>query len=70
MGKLFIFYAFIILSIGLLTLDRIWFDLVPAELFFKIITTLVIIGGAVFAVDMLKREIKSEKELKKDKFVD
>ncbi len=70
MSKIFIFYAFIIATSGFLILDRVWFGFLPEDIFLKIMVTLLIIGGGVLAIDMIRKEFYSEKELKKDKYID
>lgn len=69
-SKISMFYYSVIVLAALFVLDRVWFGFVPAEIFIKAMVTLGVVGGAVFAIDLIKKEIASEKELKKDKYID
>lgn len=70
MSRVFIFYAFVIVLAALLVLDMIWTGFLPEETSFKLIISIAIVGGVVLAVDTIRKEFASEKELKKDKYVD
>lgn len=70
MRKINYFYIGSLAVAALLILDTIWFGLVGEVNFGKLIGTIIIANIAVVIIDLIIRDNKEEKELKKDKFVD
>ncbi len=60
----------IIISWSALTITEVWFDVVSAEIYWKITLTMALVGGGVVIASLIAKEYFSEKQMKKDKFID
>lgn len=70
MKPLSIFYSGVVIAIGLLIIDQIWTGIVDHTTFWKIIITLVVVGGGVLAVQLIRNEMVEEKKNKDGGYVD
>ena len=65
-----------IVSIGIIVVGvilfllQLWFQLLPATVFIKTMITLGVVLVTIVIIALIKREYISDKELKKDKFLD
>lgn len=53
-----------------LVLLQMWFNIFAAEIFWKLLVTLVVIGSVVSFIIAVKQDLSDEKKLKDDKFLD
>ncbi len=60
----------LVVSWSALTVARIWGDIMSVEMYWKITLTMVLIGGGIIIAALIAREYLSEKQMKKDKFID
>lgn len=51
----------------LLLLDRIWFEIVPPETFWKLLLSVLLIGVFTGFVISVKKDLNDEKKLREDK---
>jgi len=61
--------AVAVLSVGLI-LAQMWFTLFPAEIFWKLLVTLVLLGALVSFLIAVKQDLSEEKKLRDDKYLD
>ena len=61
---------FLVLSYGLVCFSMIWSAGISSVIFFKISMTYAILAGILLAVYLVYREVKDEKQLKDDKYLD
>ena len=66
MKPLFIFYSALLAIILGLILDQVWSGIVPIVLFWKLIITIVIIGGLVIGIQSFRSELVQDKKDKDD----
>ena len=55
---------------AILSLAQLWIDIMPMAIYWKITITLAVIGGVVVLASLIAREYISEKEMKKEDFID
>ena len=60
----------IVISWSALTVAEIWGDFISTEIYWKITLTMALVGGGVVLAALIAREYFSEKQMKKDKFID
>ncbi len=60
----------IIFAALFLSLSQIWFPFLGADTFVKVIVTLGLLLGGVTVIGLICREYFSEKQMRKDKFLD
>ena len=59
-----------IISWSALTVVKLWGGVMSTDLYWKISFTMAVIGGGIVLSALIVKEYQSEKQLKKDKFVD
>ncbi len=60
----------IVIAWTIMTVAEIWGDFISADLYWKITITMILVGGGVISAALISREYFSEKEMKKDKYID
>ena len=60
----------IVISWSALTVAEIWGDVISTALYWKITITMALVGGGIILAALIKREYLSDKQMKKDKFID
>lgn len=61
--------AVAVLSVGLI-LAQMWFTLFAADIFWKLLVTLVLLGGLVSFLIAVKQDLSEDKKLRDDKYLD
>jgi predicted phage tail protein len=59
-----------VICVAVLAVAQMWFSPFPAEVFWKILMTLGIIGGVAGLLIAIQQDISDDKKLKDDKFID
>lgn len=70
MSKTTIFLMFLIIVYVALFILQLWFEVFEGDIFFKLTLTFVAVFITTAIVLLVKRHVKEEGELKRDKFVD
>lgn len=60
----------LIISWSVLSVFQIWGPVVSDDMYWKITITMGLIGGGIIAASLIAREYMSEKQLRKDKYID
>jgi hypothetical protein len=60
----------LLVSLGILYIADLWFDVFTGEIMFKITITFGIVFLILLSVVFIKRHISKENELKRNKFID
>ena len=60
----------IIIAWSIMSVIQLWTQAIPGELYWKITITMGLIGGGIIIASLIAKEYLSEKQMKKDKFID
>ena len=54
----------------IISLAQLWGPVIDAGIYLKLTITMLLIGGGILIVSIIKKEYKTEKKLKEDNFID
>ena len=54
----------------IISLAQLWGPVMDAGIYLKLTVTMLLIGGGILIVSIIKKEYKTEKKLKEDNFID
>ena len=54
----------------IISLTQLWGNVIDAGLYLQLTVTMLLIGGGILIVSIIKKEYKTDKKLKEDNFID